>query len=206
MSFAQAAALPQAGVLAVQGLIDVGRVRPGMKILLNGAGGGVGTIALQLARLHRDVEVTCVDSADKLEMLKALGADEVLDYRASDFTRLGTGYDLILDTKTNRSPFAYASVLKPGGTYATVGGEISKLIQVYLLGRPVGWVGDKVLRVVVLKPNKDLGYLNGLFSQGRLTPVIDRMFSLSEIGEAFRYYGKAAQKGKVIIAMKDDAT
>jgi NADPH:quinone reductase-like Zn-dependent oxidoreductase len=206
MSFAQAAAIPQAGVLAVQGLIDAGRVRAGMKVLLNGAGGGVGTIALQLARLHEQVEVTCVDSADKLEMLKALGANHVIDYRIEDFTRAATRYDLILDTKTNRSPFAYARVLKPGGIYATVGGELSKLVQAYSIGRLIGWVGNKALRVIALKPNKDLALLNELFVAGRLAPVIDRVFTLREIGEAFRYYGAAAQKGKVIIATEGDVS
>src|SRR5687768_6368093 len=110
MTFEQAAAIPQAGMLAVQGLIDVGRIQSGQKLLLNGAGGGVGTFALQLANLH-DVEVTVVDKAGKLDMLRAMGADHVIDYLSEDFTKGGKCYDLILDVKTNRSPFAYARAL-----------------------------------------------------------------------------------------------
>jgi NADPH:quinone reductase-like Zn-dependent oxidoreductase len=205
MSFAQAATLPQAGMLAVQGLIDVGGMAPGMKVLLNGAGGGVGTIALQLARRHDNVAVTCVDSAGKLDMLRGLGAAQTIDYQATDFTRLADRYDLIVDTKTNRSPFAYSRVLNPGGVYATVGGQISKLLAVFLLGKPIGWVGGKALRVVALKPNKDLELLNGLFAEGKLEPVIDSTFALDDVAEAFRHYGTAAQQGKIIITMVDDA-
>ncbi len=110
MSLAQAAAIPQAGMLAVQGLIDVGRIQRGQTLLLNGAGGGVGTIALQIAKLY-DAVVTAVDKPGKLEMLRALGADKVIDYLHTDFTKSGARYDLILDVKTNRSPFAYARAL-----------------------------------------------------------------------------------------------
>ena len=119
MTFEQAAALPQAGQLAVQGLFANGPLRPGQKILINGAGGGVGTIAVQLAKLQ-DVEVTGVDSAMKLEMMRTLGFDHVIDYTKEDFTKNGQRYDLILDTKTTRSPFVYARSLNANGTYATV--------------------------------------------------------------------------------------
>jgi NADPH:quinone reductase-like Zn-dependent oxidoreductase len=133
MTFEQAAAIPQAGMLAVQGLIDAGRIRSGQQVLLNGAGGGVGTFALQIARLH-GAEVTAVDRADKLDMLRALGADHVVDYLEEDFTWRDETYDLILDVKTDRSPFAYARALNPDGTYVTVGGSIPRLLQVLVLG------------------------------------------------------------------------
>ena len=113
MTFEQAAAIPQAGMLASQGLIDVGRIRRGQSLLLNGAGGGVGTFALQIAKLY-DAEITVVDHAGKLDMLRALGAHHAIDYRTEDFTRTGKRYDLILDTRSTRSPFAYARALKPG--------------------------------------------------------------------------------------------
>lgn len=133
MTFEQAAAIPQAGMLAWQGLIDVGRIRSGQKLLLNGAGGGVGTFALQIAKLY-DVEITVVDKPGKLDMLRALGADHVIDFLTEDFTEGGTGYDLILDVKTNRSPFAYLRALAPGGTYVTVGGSLPRLLQALVLG------------------------------------------------------------------------
>jgi NADPH:quinone reductase-like Zn-dependent oxidoreductase len=133
MTFEQAAALPQAGQLAVQGLFAAGPLRPGRKILINGAGGGVGTIAVQLAK-SQDVEVTGVDSGVKFEMMRAIGFDHVIDYRKEDFTRNGRRYDLILDTKTTRSPFAYLRPLAPGGTYATVGGDLSRLLQFVIFG------------------------------------------------------------------------
>ena len=115
MTFEQAAAIPQAGMLAVQGLIDIGRIQRGQTLLLNGAGGGVGTIALQIAKTY-DLEITVVDKSGKLEMLREMGADYLIDYQKEDFTRTGKTYDLILDTKTNRSPFAYLRALKMNGT------------------------------------------------------------------------------------------
>ena len=133
MTFEQAAALPQAGQLAMQGLFAAGPLRSGKKVLINGAGGGVGTIAIQLAK-SQDVEVTGVDSAVKFETMRAIGFDHVIDFRKEDFTRNGRRYDLILDTKTTRSPFAYTRSLSPGGTYATVGGSVPRLLQFPVFG------------------------------------------------------------------------
>ena len=200
MTFEQAAAIPQAGMLAVQGLIDVGQIRSGQKVLLNGAGGGVGTLALQMAKLH-DVEVTVVDKADKLDMLRAMGADHVIDYLKEDFTRSGKCYDLILDVKTNRSPLAYARVLNPHGTYATVGGAPSRLLQVWGLGPLISRLSKKHIRLVMLKPNKDLAYMNELFEAGKLAPVIDRSYQLADVREALRFFGTGDHKGKIIITM-----
>lgn len=200
MSFEQAAAIPQAGMLAVQGLIDAGRLRSGQRVLLNGAGGGVGTIALQLCRLH-DVEVTAVDRAGKLDLLRSLGADRVLDYRQTDFTRERERYDLILDVKTTRSPLAYAWALEPGGVYATVGGATWRLLQVLALGRPIAWLAKKQVRLVMLKPNKDLGYLGELFAAGKLAPVIDRVYDLADAAEAMRRFASGEHLGKVVIAV-----
>jgi len=200
MTFEQAAAIPQAGMLAVQGLIDVGRIRSGQTLLLNGAGGGVGTIALQIARLH-DVEVTAVDKAGKLDMLRTMGAHHVIDYLEEDFTRRGNRYDLILDVKTNRSPLAYARALRPHGTYATVGGSIPRLLQAVVLGPLVSRVSDKHLRLVTLKPNKDLAYMNELFEAGKLVPVIDRTYTLADVPEALRRFGTGDHRGKIIVTM-----
>jgi len=200
MTFEQAAAIPQAGMLAVQGLVDVGRIRSGQKLLLNGAGGGVGTFALQIAKLH-DVEVTVVDKAGKLDMLRAMGADHVIDYLEEDFTRQDKCYDLILDVKTNRSPRAYARALNPNGTYATVGGDIPRLLQILVLGPLISRLSNKHLRLVTLKPNKDLAYMNALFEAGKLVPVIDRLYTLADVPDAFRLFGTGDHQGKIIVTM-----
>ena len=200
MTFEQAAAIPQAGMLAVQGLIDVGRIRSGQKVLLNGAGGGVGTIALQIARLY-GAEVTVVDKPGKLAMLRSLGAGHVIDYLEVDFTEGGRCYDLILDVKTNRSPFAYARALTPNGTYVTVGGSIPRLLQTLVLGPLIARLYHKHVRIVGLKPNKDLAYVNGLFEAGKLRPMIDRTYKLTDLPEAFRFYGTGDHRGKIIVTM-----
>lgn len=200
MSFEQAAAIPQAGMLAVQGLIDVGGIRTGQKLLLNGAGGGVGTFALQMAK-RLDVEVTAVDKPGKLEMLRSMGAEHVVDYLREDFTHGDKRYDLILDVKTNRSPFAYARVLVPGGTYATVGGSIPRLLQIVALAPLIFRLTRKHVRVVSLKPNKDLVYMNEQFETGAMVPVIDRQYTLAELPEAFRRFETGDYQGKIIVTM-----
>ena len=201
MTFQQAAALPQAGQLAVQGLFAAGPLRSGQKILINGAGGGVGTIAIQLAK-RQDVEVTGVDSAGKFEMMRAIGFDHVIDYRKQDFVRNGLRYDLVLDTKTTHSPFAYTRSLSPGGTYATVGGNISRMFQFLVFGWCIRQTTSKTVRLIMLKQNRDLPYLNERFEAGQLIPVIDGPYKLSEARDAFRHFGAGAHKGKVVITME----
>jgi NADPH:quinone reductase-like Zn-dependent oxidoreductase len=200
MTFEQAAAIPQAGMLAVQGLIDAGRIESGQKVLLNGAGGGVGTFALQIAKLY-GVEVTVVDKAGKLDMLRAMGADHVIDYLKEDFTEGGKGYDLILDVRTNRSPFAYARALNLNGTYVTVGGNIPRLLQALVLGPVISRLSKKHVRLVGLRPNKDLAYMNELFEAGKLQPVIDGPYTLTDLPEAFRLFGRGDHRGKIIVTM-----
>jgi len=200
MTFEQAAAIPQAGELAVQGLIDVGRIHSGMTLLLNGAGGGVGTFALQMAKLH-DVNVTAVDKPGKLGMLSAMGADHVIDYLEEDFTRGGRRYDLILDVKTNRSPLDYLRALNPNGTYVTVGGSIPRLLQALVMGPLTSRLYHKHLRLVGLRPNKDLNYINELFERGKLLPVIDGPYTLADLPEALRLFGTGDHKGKIIVTI-----
>lgn len=200
MSFAEAASIPQAAALAMQGLCDIGGIRQGDKVLINGAGGGVGTFAIQLARLY-GAEVTGVDSAAKLDFMRSLGFDKVIDYTQQDFTRSGTRYDLILDVKTNRSPFAYARALSRGGRYVTVGGSMARLVQVLLIGKFISMTRKNTMRLVVLKPNKDVAYLNELFEAGKIKPVLDTLHTLSGLPEAMRYFGAAAHKGKVVISV-----
>ena len=201
MTFEQAAALPQAGQLAVQGLFAAGPLRSRQKILINGAGGGVGTIAIQLAKCQ-DVEVTGVDSALKFEMMRAIGFDQVIDYRKEDFTKSASRYDLILDTKTTHSPLAYTRSLSPGGTYATVGGSIHRMFQFMAFGWCIRQTLNKTVRLIMLKQNRDLPYLNERFEVGQLIPVIDGPYKLSEARDAFRHFGEGAHKDKVIITME----
>src|SRR5690606_36426120 len=178
MTFEQAAAIPQAGMLAWQGLVDAGRIQSRQRVLLNGAGGGVGTFGVQIARLY-EAEVTVVDKSGKLQMLRDLGADHVIDYEKEDFTRGDDGYDLILDVKTNRSPLAYLRALKPNGTYVTVGGHTDRLLQTFLLSPMVSILRRRRLRVVALRPNKDLAEMNRLFDDGKLQPVMEGPYGFS---------------------------
>ena len=181
-------------------MIDKGKIRQGQRVLINGAGGGVGTLGIQIAKLY-GVEVTGVDSIGKLDMLRSIGFDHVIDYTKEDFTKNGKRYDLILDVKTNRSMFAYARSLSRSGVYVTVGGSIGRLLQALFLGPWISLTRKKYLRVVALKKNKDLLYMNGLFEAGHLKPVIDGPYKLEEVPEAFRIFGKAAHKGKIVITI-----
>lgn len=200
MSFEQAAAIPQAAMLAVQGLIDKGKIKSGQKVLINGAGGGVGTFAVQLGKLY-GVEMTGVDNASKLDMLRSMGFDHVIDYAKADFTRNGQRYDLILDAKTNRSIFEYTRVLKPGGTYVTVGGDITRLLQIFLLSPMVSMLTRKNISIVSLKVNKDLAYMCELFENGKVKPVIDGPYKLDEAQAAFKSFSKGLHKGKVVFTI-----
>lgn len=204
MTFEQAAAIPQAGMLAVQGLIDKGGIRAGQKVLVNGAGGGVGTFAVQLGKLF-GVEMTGVDTQAKSQMLLTLGYDHVIDYRKVDFTKAGKTYDLILDVKTNRSPFDYLRALKPGGTYATVGGSIPRLLQTFLVSRIVAALTNKKLIVVALKPNKDLDYINKLFEAGKFKAIVDGPYRLEEVPEKFRVFAQGLHQGKVVFVLDSTA-
>jgi NADPH:quinone reductase-like Zn-dependent oxidoreductase len=200
MSFIDAAAIPQAAMLAVQGLIDKGQIKPGQKILINGAGGGVGTFAIQIAKQY-GVEVTGVDSAGKLDMLRSLGFDHVIDYEKEDFTKNGKCYNMILDVKTNRSVFDYIRSLNRHGSYVTVGGSLGRLLQALFFGPWISMIHKKHIRIVALKLNKDLSYMNELFEAGKVKPVIDGPYKLEEVAEAFALFGKAAHKGKIVIEM-----
>ena len=200
MSFIDAAAIPQAAMLAVQGLIDVGKIQQGQKLLINGAGGGVGTFGIQIAKLN-NAEVTGVDSTRKLDMMRSLGFDHVIDYTKEDFTKTGHQYDLILDIKTNRSIFDYARALRPNGKYVTVGGSMSKLLQVLLLKKWISLTKKKYIGLVALKTNKDLPYMNELFEAGKVKAVIDGPYSLEQYAEAFELFNKGEHKGKVVITI-----
>jgi len=201
MSFEEAAAIPQAAMLAIQGLHDKGQIRSGQKLLINGAGGGVGTFAVQIAKLY-GVEVTGVDSPGKLDMMRSIGFDHVINYKLEDFTKNGKIYDLILDVKMNRPIYDYTRVLSRNGTYVTVGGSLVRLLQTLFLGPWISMTSKKKICVVALKSNKDLDYINELFETGKVKPVIDGTFRLDEVPKALRFFGSGNHKGKVVITVE----
>lgn len=201
MTFEQAAATPQAFLLALQALRDKARIQPGQTLLINGAGGGVGTFAIQIARAH-GLEVTGVDSTDKFDLMRSLGADHVIDYRREDFTASGQRYDRILDVKTSRSVLDCARALKPDGVYVTVGGSMPRLFQALLLLPWLRLTTKKSVRVLALKPNKGLMDIEELFEAGKVVPVIDGPYALSEVPKASRLFGEGRHKGKVVITLE----
>jgi len=202
MTYAEAAAIPQAAVIALQGIRDKGQVRPGQHVLINGAGGGAGTFAIQLAKLY-SAEVTAVDNAYKQDFLHSLGADHVIDYGREDYTRGGKQYDLILDIAAYRSAFAIQRALSPHGKYYVVGGSVSTLLQVLLVGAWLRRASAKSMRVLAVERNrKDVDDILELIAAGKIAPIIDRQFPFSEVPEALRYVGEGRAKGKVVITLE----
>ena len=200
MSFEEAASIPHAAMLAVQGLIDYGEVQQGQQILINGGGGGVGTLALQIAKQFT-AEVTGVDTGEKLKMMNSIGFDHITDYRKEDFTKNDEHYDLILDTKTNRSTFSYLKALKAGGRYVTVGGNLNRLLQMFFLKPLINLFSKKKIFIVALKPNKDLDYIHKLFEANKIKCIIDGPYSLSEVPRKIQYFGEGKHSGKVVITV-----
>ena len=200
MTFEQAASIPQVGALALGGLRFNGPIKPGQKVLLNGAGGGVGTFAIQIAK-SLGAEVTGVDSTEKLDMLQSLGADHVIDYTKEDFARNRQRYDLIIDVYISRSILTHRRALNPGGAYGVIGGSQPLFFQTMFLGIWFSMFGSKKFGTVGAKPNEGLPYLVELFEAGKVVPVIDRTYPLSEVAEAFRYFGQGGVRGKIVITM-----
>jgi NADPH:quinone reductase-like Zn-dependent oxidoreductase len=202
MTFEEAAAYPQAAVLALQYLRGKRPIEPGQKVLINGAGGGVGTFAVQIAK-YFGAEVTGVDSAKKLDVLRSIGADHVIDYAKEDFTKIGRRYDLILDVVAHRSVFAYRHALNADGVCVFVGGSMATILQALILGPLISRTGGQKMGIVMWKPNNrdDLAFLAELFEAGKVVPVIDRRYPLSEVPEALRYLAEEPHLGKIVIAM-----
>ena len=199
LTFEQAAAIPQAGIIALQGLRD--RVQPGHSVLINGAGGGAGSFAIQLAKLY-GAEVTGVDNSGKLDFMRSLGTDHVIDYAQEDFTRNGRKYDLVLDLIAYRSAFACARALKPDGSYYAVGGSVATILQFLLFGR---WIkrtsGRQVTLLMVQRNREDLEFITDLCVSGKIIVPIDRQYPLPEVPEALRYLGEGRAQGKIVITV-----
>jgi len=197
LTFEQAAAVPLAAFTALQGLRDKGQIQPGQKVLINGASGGVGTFAVQIAKSY-GTEVTGVCSTRNLDLVRSIGADHVIDYTQEDFTRNGQHYDLIFDAVGNRSISDYQRALSPNGICSVAGfTSLSRLFQVMFLG------GKKIGLMQTAKANKkDLVIIQELLEAGKVVPVIDRSYPLSEVPEAIRYLETGHARGKVVITVE----
>ncbi len=200
MSHIEAASLPHAAGLAIQGLEKAG-LKPNQKILINGAGGGVGTMALQFAK-DLNCEVTGVDTGEKLQWMKEIGFDRVIDYKTCNFTKEGIQYDLILDAKTSFFPLAYLRVLKPGAAYVTVGGELLRLITIALFGGLMGKFHGKGLKVLALKTNQGLDKMERLFAAGKLKTFVDGPYPLEEAPKTIQRFGDGLHRGKIVIEVR----
>ncbi|CAA9277670.1 MAG: Bifunctional protein: zinc-containing alcohol dehydrogenase; quinone oxidoreductase (NADPH:quinone reductase); Similar to arginate lyase [uncultured Chloroflexia bacterium] len=201
MTFEEAAAVPMAAVTALQGLRDKGQIQPGQKVVIHGASGGVGTFAVQIAKAFR-AEVTAVCSTRKVDLVRSIGADHVIDYTQEDFTKNGQRYDLILAANGNRSMFEYKRALAPTGRYVVTGGSMAQLFQAMLLGPLLSTAGRQKMGNVLARPNqKDLACMKELLEAGKVIPVIDRCYPLSETAEAIRYLEAGHARGKVVITV-----
>ncbi|MCK4842802.1 MAG: NAD(P)-dependent alcohol dehydrogenase [Methylococcales bacterium] len=200
MSFEQAAAVPQAGLLALRGLRK-GKIRQGQKVLINGASGGAGSFAVQMAKSF-GAEVTGVCRTGKLEFVKSLGADKVIDFQQEDFTKNGQFYDLILDMMAFHSIFDYKCVLSPKGVYIAEGGSMPRIFQVLMLGPLISIIEGKKMSLLIHKPNKNLAEVIALIEAGKIIPAIDKCYPLSEAAKAMRYFGEGHKKGKIVITME----
>jgi NADPH:quinone reductase-like Zn-dependent oxidoreductase len=207
VTFEQAASVPIAAFTALQGLRDKGQIQPGQKVLINGAAGGVGTFAVQIAKSF-GADVTGICSTRNVDMVRSIGADRVIDYTQEDFTKSGQRYDLMLDSVGNRSLSACRRVLNPKGIYIPVGGEagrwmigpLARSITALVLSR---FVSQKLVASFLAKPSKeDLTIMHDLMKAGKVTPVIDKRYRLSEVPEAIRYLEEGHARGKVVITLE----
>ncbi len=199
LTFAEAAAVPMAAITALQALRDKGRIQPGQQVLINGASGGVGTFAVQIAKAL-GAEVTAVCSTGKLDMVRALGADHVIDYTQGDFTQSGQRYDVILAVNGYHPLSAYQRALKPQGAYVMIGGTGAQLFEAMLLGPMRSKKGGQTMGNISAKANRmDLDTVREMIDAGKVMPVIDRRYALHETPEAIRYVEAGHAKGKVVI-------
>ncbi len=204
LTFQQAAAVPIAALTALQGLRDKGNIQPGHKVLINGAAGGVGTFAVQIAKSF-GAEVTAVCSTRNVQMVRSLGADQVIDYTSKDFTATGHIYDLIFDCIGNHSLSSCRRVLQPAGTYVMVGsnargiiGPMARMLFAILLSR---FVTQTLVGFIAKFNQDDLAFLRELILSGKITPVLDRSYTLNKVPDAIRYLETCHAQGKVAITV-----
>jgi NADPH:quinone reductase-like Zn-dependent oxidoreductase len=205
VTFEQAASAPVAAFTALQGLRDKGRIQPGQKVLINGAAGGVGTFAVQIAKWF-GAEVTGVCSTRNVEMIRSIGADRLIDYTQENFTRSGQRYDLFLDCVGNHSFSACRRILNPEGIHIVVGapygrwiGPLARMFKALVLS---GFVGQRIVAFIAKPGKEDLTMMGELMATGKVTPVIDRHYKLGEVPEAIRYLEEGHTRGKVVITLE----
>jgi NADPH:quinone reductase-like Zn-dependent oxidoreductase len=202
LSFEEAAAVPIAASTALQGLRDKGRIQPGHKVLVEGASGGVGTFAVQIAKAF-GAEVTAVCSPRNVETARSIGADHVIDYTQGDFAHSGLRYDLILAANAHHSIFDYRRALTRDGIYVAAGGGVVRILQALLLGPLLSLIGRKKMGFFLANINqKDLLFLKELLEAGKVAPVIDRRYPLSNAAEALRYLAEGHAQGKVVLTVQ----
>ena len=201
LSFEEAAAVPMAAVTALQGLRSKGGIQHGQKVLINGASGGVGMFAVQIAKAF-GAEVTAVCSTRNLNIVRSIGADHVIDYTQEDFTQNGHRYDLILAANGYHSISDYRRVLAPQGTYVMTGGATAQMVEAMLQGPWISMSGSQKMGNLLAKPNKnDLAFVKELLEAGKVKPVIDRTYLLSRVADALRYLEEGHAQGKVVITV-----
>jgi NADPH:quinone reductase-like Zn-dependent oxidoreductase len=202
VTFEQAATVPHSGVLALQGLLGFGDISPGDTVLINGAGGCVGPFAIQLAKSF-GADVTAVDHGGKFDLMRSAGADHLIDYTREDFTANGRSYDLILDIVDEHSVLHYRHSLAPGGRYVLVARRLTGFAQAFLLGAGVSMTSNRRMGTFMWRANRsaDLDLIKALLESGKVTPIIDRQFQLSEVPEALRYQEEGHARGKVVITV-----
>jgi NADPH:quinone reductase-like Zn-dependent oxidoreductase len=204
ITFEDAAAVPVAAITALQGLRDKGHIQPGQKVLVDGASGGVGTFAVQIAKSF-GAEVTAVSSTSKLDTARSIGADHVIDYTQQDFSRNGQRYDLIIAANAHRSIFDYRRALGQDGIYVMAGGGLAQILQGFLLAPLLSLFGRKKMCLFMAKINRtDLALLGDLLAAGKVVPVIDRRYPLSDAAGAIRYLEEGHARGKVVITLEDN--
>jgi NADPH:quinone reductase-like Zn-dependent oxidoreductase len=201
LSFEEAAALPQAGLVALQALQQA-KIRPGDRVAINGAGGGAGTYAIQLARHFGAGEIIAVDTSAKAETMKSLGATETVDYTKQDFTKMNADtkpYDIIIDLVGYHTVGDYQNALRQQGRYVLVGGQVSLLLKTLAWSKWIYWRTGKQMSILAHEPNKDMQALIDHVAQGHIKPVVDKVHKISEIKEAMRYLGEGLPRGKVVV-------
>jgi NADPH:quinone reductase-like Zn-dependent oxidoreductase len=203
LSFEQAAAVPLASITALQALRDKGKIQLGLKVLINGASGGVGTFAVQIAKSY-GAEVTAVCSTSKINIMRTIGADTIIDYTKEDFTQNGKSYDLIIAANGYHTISDYKKALSKNGIYVMTGGTGAQMAQAMFLGPVMSLYGNKKMGNLLAKANKkDLIFIKELIEAGKVTPVIDRRYPLGKVAEAMRYLEEGHASGKIVINISD---